>query len=120
MGDCAAVTDQPSCGFAHDLITAYPDAKIILNYREDVEAWHASVKNTIENYNASWYDWSLTFFQAEMFWHQRCNFWLWKRYFDGNFERNGREWYRTYYERLENRLREEERGYLNWKVEDRW
>lgn len=31
LGDCAAVTDQPSCGFTHDLITAYPDAKVMFN-----------------------------------------------------------------------------------------
>ena len=118
LGNCAAVTDQPSCGFAHQLIDAYPDAKIILNYREDVDAWHSSVANTIEKFNATWSEWLLTWFQAELFWQQRSFWWTWRRYFDGDFEKNGRKWYHEHYRSLEDRL--PEGSYLKWRVEDGW
>ena len=118
LGDCAAVTDQPSCGFAHEIITAYPSAKIILNYREDVEAWHNSVESTVEMFNIGWYDLTLTFFQPEMFWQQRTFYWLWRRHFGGDFAKNGRSWYREHYESLETRLPNQR--YLKWMVEDGW
>lgn len=51
LGDCQALTDQPSCGIALELLDAYPEAKEILNYREDVDAWHRSFENTIEKHN---------------------------------------------------------------------
>ena len=66
LGDCEAVTDSASV-FGHQLLTAYPDAKVVLNYREDVDAWHASVKRTIGILDTSWLVW-LFYFQTELFW----------------------------------------------------
>lgn len=118
LGDCAAVTDVPSYGFAHELIDQYPDARIILNYRGDIEAWHKSVERTIEQYNAGWYDWLFTFFQSAMFWHQRTFWWTFRRLYKGDFQKYGREWYREHYEGLEKRLPAGK--YLKWRVEDGW
>jgi hypothetical protein len=67
LDDCEAVTDIASA-FAHELLTAYPDAKVVLNYREDVDAWHASVKQTIGVMDTSWLAAIICFFQREMFW----------------------------------------------------
>ncbi|KAK4498126.1 hypothetical protein PRZ48_010782 [Zasmidium cellare] len=50
IGDCQAVTDTPSCGFAHEFLDAYPDAKVILNYREDLDAWYKSGYATVEQH----------------------------------------------------------------------
>ena len=39
LGECAAVTDNPCCYFAEDLMAAYPEAKVVLQFRElDVRA----------------------------------------------------------------------------------
>ena len=124
IGDCSAVTDQPSCGFAHELLSAFPDAKVILNHRFDIEAWHESVLNTVEKFNEGWYDWLLTLFHAELFGQQRCFFWLLRNRFggrgSGDFERYGRKWYRDHCSGLRKRLEAEGREFLWWKVEDGW
>ncbi|KAI1077008.1 hypothetical protein F5B20DRAFT_302352 [Whalleya microplaca] len=38
LGHCMAVCDLPACCFAAELVAAYPDAKIILNTRDE-DAW---------------------------------------------------------------------------------
>lgn len=35
LGHCQAVTDQPCCVFAEELIEAYPEAKVILTTRPE-------------------------------------------------------------------------------------
>ena len=47
LGDYAAVTDNPCCYFAEDLIAAYPEAKVVLQTRE-LHAWAASWIDTIK------------------------------------------------------------------------
>lgn len=42
IGHCGAVTDLPTAGFAVEMLRAYPDAKVILNRRRDVDAWYES------------------------------------------------------------------------------
>ncbi|KAH0365822.1 hypothetical protein KCU65_g5809, partial [Aureobasidium melanogenum] len=52
LSDCDAVTDTPASIFAPELISAYPEAKVILNVR-DTEAWHKSFlvsKSRIKNF----------------------------------------------------------------------
>lgn len=122
LGDCAAVTDFPCGGFADELLELYPSAKVILNYRDDVDAWAHSVANTLEVVvrGQGWEEWFLTFFQSNLFWRQRSLYWVWSRFFGGDFEKNGKEWYRRHYGTLEERLRGSGRGFLRWKVEDGW
>ena len=123
LGDCEAVTDTPCCGFGLELLTAYSEAKVILNYREDLEKWHASAKNTLEKFadRPNFYEWLLTFFQPESFWQIHVMFyWDWQRPFQQDFEANGRKWYREHYRSLDERLQKEGRPYLKWKVEDGW
>ena len=46
LGHCEAVTDFPSAVFAHELMAAYPDAKVILSTR-NIDSWYSSVDSTI-------------------------------------------------------------------------
>lgn len=122
LGDCSAVTDFPCGGFAEELLELYPSAQVILNYRDDVDAWAHSVANTLEVVvsGQEWEEWFLTFFQSNLFWRQRSLYWVWSRFFEGDFEKKGKEWYRRHYGTLEERLRGSGRGFLRWKVEDGW
>lgn len=122
LGDCSAVTDFPCGGFAEELLDLYPSAKVILNYRDDVDAWARSVENTLEVVvkGQEWEEWFLTFFQSNLFWRQRSLYWVWSRFFGGDFENGGKEWYRRHYSTLEERLRGSGRKFLRWKVEDGW
>jgi hypothetical protein len=46
MGHSTAVTDAAGSVFAAELIEAYPNAKVVLNYRKDLDAWHRSASET--------------------------------------------------------------------------
>jgi len=47
LGHCMAVTDNPCAIFCDELLEAYPDAKVILTVRDNVDVWHQSVMETI-------------------------------------------------------------------------
>jgi hypothetical protein len=68
LGHSVAVTDTAASCFAVELIDAYPEAKVVLNMRRDLDAWHKSAQQTLLNiwdsnviYLASWFD-------RELFW----------------------------------------------------
>lgn len=44
LGDCQAVTDRPCAAFAEELLSAYPQALVILTTRDSMQQWIASVK----------------------------------------------------------------------------
>lgn len=123
LGDCAAVTDTPSYCFAHELIDAYPDAKVILNYREDVQAWHKSVESTLDRHNKdlSLYGWILTLFHPILFWnHQITIYQNFQEQFGYDFAKNGQKWYEDHYRSLQEHLKRDGKPYLRWKVQDGW
>ncbi|KAJ6502942.1 P-loop containing nucleoside triphosphate hydrolase protein [Mycena vitilis] len=53
LGHCQAITDTPGAIFAADLISAYPDAKVILTNR-DPDKWWTSFSQSIGAITASW------------------------------------------------------------------
>ena len=59
LGHSVAVTDAAANCFAPELIAAYPDAKVILNTRKSVDAWHSSVLTNIVGVNEDWFKWFL-------------------------------------------------------------
>ncbi|KAI1399312.1 hypothetical protein F4819DRAFT_498124 [Hypoxylon fuscum] len=99
LGHAVAVTDTAGSVFAAEIIAAYPDAKVILNRRKDIDKWHHSLVNTL---GRSFWAWHLhiRFLYPGIF-----------RALDGNIKtgvvRNGKWVYHG--ERL-----------LEWTVEDGW
>ncbi|KAJ3521965.1 hypothetical protein NM208_g13061 [Fusarium decemcellulare] len=94
LANCEAVTDGPANVFAEELLSFYPDAKVILNRRRDVDAC------------ICWLWWN---FELVM-----------KGYYNGDFDRNGKSVFKEHYEQLEKRLTNDKRPYLEWSVEDGW
>jgi hypothetical protein len=96
------VTDAAASVFAAELITAYPHAKVILNYREDLDDWHRSVTETLARANHHWPLWALSRLSRECFWAWQVYVrFMWPGLFralDGNIEtgmaRNGKWVYR--------------------------
>jgi len=91
LGHCEAVTDAAASVFAADLIAAYPDAKVVLNVRGEVEAWEKSLRSTLVRANESWAWWVASWMDRECFWawHVYERF-LWPLLFrapDGNMKR---------------------------------
>ena len=107
-----ATIDWPGCTFWRELIDAYPDAPVLLNYR-DFDGWYRSMKNTI-------YDIRKTAMRGEL--KQDANrpapspqLWevigtlVWQRDLDGHFEdfEENIDVVRGIYERRIEMLREE-------------
>lgn len=68
LGHCTAVTDTVASSFAPELIAAYPDAKVILNMRRDLDGWHQSVIKTILKVYENTLIYLLTPLQPELWW----------------------------------------------------
>jgi hypothetical protein len=68
MGHSVAVVDAAASIFAADLIAAYPEAKVVLNMRRDVDAWHRSLVKTLVHANESWGFYIASLFDRECFW----------------------------------------------------
>lgn len=47
LGHCMAVSDHPCLTFTDELLETYPDAKVILTVRDNVDVWYESVMGTI-------------------------------------------------------------------------
>lgn len=75
LGLTQAVTDMPCAAFARELMLAYPDAKIIINTRTDVDQWYESMEKVFCALQDSWYWWYQSWFVTEAFWVRRmcCN-----------------------------------------------
>lgn len=55
LGEYDAATDMPVAMFAAELAAVYPEAKVVLNRRVDVDAWYRSVQATFIPSSADWY-----------------------------------------------------------------
>ncbi|GCB21755.1 hypothetical protein AAWM_04640 [Aspergillus awamori] len=121
LGDMDASTDVPTVWFASELLQAYPDAKVILNRRRDIQAWKKSFRASVLPMMQSWLYWIASWFNAELFW----GVWLTRLghqtlLFNGDFEKNAEKAYRNHYEGLELILEANNRDYLDWSVNDGW
>ncbi|KAI7237777.1 hypothetical protein KC343_g7263 [Hortaea werneckii] len=68
LGHATAVVDTAASVFASELIAAYPDAKVILNHRRNLDAWHASVLNNFGPQNTSRLIWLTCIFTSYGYW----------------------------------------------------
>lgn len=52
LGHCQAITDTPCVMFYKELLAAYPDAKVILTERDNVDQWFRSQMSTVIPFSA--------------------------------------------------------------------
>ncbi|KAE8422797.1 hypothetical protein BDV36DRAFT_244610 [Aspergillus pseudocaelatus] len=122
LGNCVGVTDLIAAEFAPELIAAYPEAKVILNTRRDLDGWYKSMQLTMGYFdrNPVDWDWCKSWFCAELFWIRQCMCrTMMKRFFRGSFESNGRWVYESHVALIRGLGLAEER-LLEWSVEDGW
>ncbi|OTB01784.1 hypothetical protein M426DRAFT_210101 [Hypoxylon sp. CI-4A] len=126
LGHAVAVTDAAGSVFAADLIAAYPEAKVVLNYRKDIDAWHHSIKETLVRNNSDWGVWLVSQLSRDAFWPWHCymNF-MWPGLFralDSKIEtgisRNGKWVYREHMNMIRGLVTKDR--LLEWCVEDGW
>jgi hypothetical protein len=68
LGHSVAVTDAAASVFAAEMIAAYPEAKVVLNMRRDLDSWERSLENTLVHANESWGFWIASWLDRECFW----------------------------------------------------
>ncbi|KAL2807822.1 hypothetical protein BJX63DRAFT_57265 [Aspergillus granulosus] len=122
LGDCVGVCDLHAAEFGLELIAAYPDAKVILNTRTDLDARHKSMQATMGYFDCNpvdW-DWCKSWFSAELFWVRQtmCRT-LMPTFFRGSFVSNGKWVYEQHVATIRGLGLPEER-LLEWSVEDGW
>ena len=130
IGHSQAVIDTAASVFAAELITAYPDAKVILNTRSDLDAWNDSCVKNVGEINENWSIWFSSFFTS-------YGYWSWKAYerylHPGLFrapcsgsrgevqkaiKKNGKWIYREHCAMIRGMVPKER--LLEWSVEDGW
>ncbi|KAI1100787.1 hypothetical protein F4804DRAFT_344454 [Jackrogersella minutella] len=122
IGHYVAITDLQAAVFAPELVAVYPDAKVILNVRKDVDAWYRSFDSTMGMFdrNPMNMDWVFSWFCRDLFWIRQCM----SRtelplFFRGSFTENGKEVYRDHAESVRKMGLPPDR-FLEWNVEDGW
>ena len=113
-----AVCDFPACAFAEELITAYPDAKVILTNRP-VEAWYTSCIGTIRQSMTSPLLHFIGYFDTEVMgkWTPMTRA-LFNGFFDFDFEKNGRQVFEQQYARVRELVPKE--NLLEFELGDGW
>ena len=59
---------MPAYFFAPEMLEVYPDVKVILNTRKDLDAWTKSMEKTIVAVNESWVFYIASWFEAQTWW----------------------------------------------------
>ncbi|CAG7943062.1 unnamed protein product [Penicillium salamii] len=116
------VSDLFAAEFALELIEAYPNAKIILNVRRDLDAWQTSMQNTMGYFdrNPMDWDWCKSWFSAELFWiRQTMSRTMMPRFFRESLESNGKWVYKQHVAMIRGLGLPKDR-LLEWSVEDGW
>ncbi|KAH6848099.1 hypothetical protein B0I37DRAFT_376662 [Chaetomium sp. MPI-CAGE-AT-0009] len=126
LGHSVAVTDAAASVFAAEMVAAYPQAKVVLNMRRDLDGWERSLDSTLVHANESWGFWVASWLNRECFWawHVYERF-LWPLLFragDGDLKRAIRgnaRWVQREHANMVRGLVPKER-LLEWYIEDGW
>lgn len=84
FGHATATIEKVAYFFAPELIAAYPEAKIVLNHRRDLDKWRTSMEMTVVPVTGSYLFYLASWFDARSFWSYHFNF----RWFVALFWRN--------------------------------
>jgi hypothetical protein len=125
LNDNQAVVDSLCLFFAPELLAAYPEAKVVLNLRPDINAWYHSINKTIvQEIDQSWIIWGMQWFSPEFYWLYS----LYLRYgypgvFHGatttdSIQQNAKWVYRDHCNMVRGMVPKE--NLLEWSVEDGW
>lgn len=128
LGHADALADSIPFAYPAELVAAYPEAKVILNYREDLDAWHRSVCRTFATAADSWFIWLVARFSPQLFWsYEHQPNLLWRHLFRSGRQsssfgiRSCGKWvYREHCAMVRGLMVGQENRYLEWKVEDGW
>ncbi|OJJ56434.1 hypothetical protein ASPSYDRAFT_59741 [Aspergillus sydowii CBS 593.65] len=113
-----AVTDLPWPTFAREMIAAYPEARVVLNRRSDVDAWYRSYCTVLKPLTSGLFYHVFPWFQADLYWTRRFVDELLKPYFYGSWERHGKWVYEEHSAMVRGLVPGD--NLLEWGVEEGW
>jgi hypothetical protein len=125
LGDCDVLMDMPPAIFWKELLDYYPTAKVVVNRRKDMVAWHESLAGSFKAVDGGalgWLLWATHWFDARLYWWYRTvlvesvHTILGK----GDFGKRGLEAGVEHYELLLGKLRADGREFLEWEVRQGW
>lgn len=130
IGHSVAITDAPAALFAAEMIEAYPEAKVVLNIRRDLDAWHRSADEALlQAVNDNWLVYVSTWLTSNGFWswhlsQRLINPLLFRASDEGEralaraIRQNGKWVYREHQYMIHGMVASER--LLEWDVEDGW
>ncbi|KAI9822594.1 MAG: hypothetical protein M1827_000313 [Pycnora praestabilis] len=121
LGDSQVVSDMPAVGLPEELISAYPEAKVILTVR-DVDTWYKSMMSTLypDTFNKRAIMGGLL---AQMtvspsrYLRPVAIRWF-NDYFDGSFPDNAKRRYHEHYDLVRSLVPKDK--LLEWRVQEGW
>lgn len=127
FGHADALVEIPASVFLAELVDAYPDAKVILNTRGDVDKWHKSIVDNLAVIHDSWFIYALCWCTSDGFWTWQF-FWayLWPSQFRSlsrskahlAIRGNGKWVYREHCSMVRGLVPQDR--LLEWRIEDGW
>ncbi|KAK4493865.1 hypothetical protein PRZ48_015050 [Zasmidium cellare] len=96
-GHCEAVSDLPCSALYAELIDAYPKARIIVNYRKNVDDWYQSYAHTVDPLVTNWLYSFLCHFDFDAYWARRLVCRVQEVHYSGDFLLQGKEGYENHY-----------------------
>jgi len=119
IGDCAATCDAPPAMFYREMVEAYPEARVILNYREDLDAWYRSTMATLmQTRNATTMSRILAYFTSSGYWRNQVYNFVMGRFYHGDFEKHGKWVYQEHMDKVRGFV--PKHNLLEWQVKDGW
>ncbi|KAJ7157120.1 hypothetical protein C8R46DRAFT_1225731 [Mycena filopes] len=125
LGHCMAVTDTPCNVFAEELLAAYPDAKVVLSVRDDVDVWYASYMNALQPF----WDWMylepgiMGMVKRNLVRRPREDGMAWRllrHTYYRDFPRLGKSHYAQHNEKIRRLAKDQGRDFLEFNVKQGW
>lgn len=121
LGHCQAVTDVPCAVFAEELIAAYPEAKVVLSYR-DVDSWYTSIITGVlpdtYSFSARLGAFIATLSLSPSRWARPMMCRIWEDFYEGSFQANGKRKYEEHYAMVRTLVPKE--NLLEYRVQQGW
>lgn len=125
LGHCEVLNDTPCNVFVEELMEAYPDAKIILTVRDNVDQWYESFLKSLQPYLEELYirndlrGWM----RKHLAPRNRCEGMEWKlvqHTFYSSFPSSGRDAYLKHNEKVRRLAKEQNRDLLEFNAKEGW
>jgi hypothetical protein len=119
------LTDTPCNVFAEELMAAYPEAKLVLSVRDNVDVWYASYMNTLQPF----WDWMFLepglvgVVRRALSPRSRDDGMAWKllqHTYYGDFPRRGKQHYFEHNDKIRRLAKEQKRELLEFNVKQGW